>query len=171
MPGGHSVIRKELLGPDREERVSHEVSLLHRLSGVPYIVQLTPAQPNAGSILFEDVHGEPLSSLATPLGRARMAPLMLELARAVAAMHWRGVIHRDISPGNILLADGGQRPYLIDFALATTVAELRSDFTQPSEIVGTLPYLAPEQTGRTGHSGDGRADLYGLGATMYELAT
>ena len=60
---------------------------------------------------------------------------MLELARAVATMHHRGIIHRDICPGNIVLADPGPSPYLIDFALATTVAELRPEFTQPSEIV------------------------------------
>ena len=59
----------------------------------------------------------------------------------------------------------------MDFALATTFAELRPEFTHHSEIVGTLAYLAPEQTGRTGRPVDQRADLYALGATLYELAT
>jgi diguanylate cyclase (GGDEF)-like protein len=171
LPDGHSVIRKEVLGPGREDRINHEVGILHRLTGVPYIVQLAHAQPDAGSILLEDVHGTPLSQLATPLDPARLVPLALELARAVAMLHQHGVVHRDINPSNILLAGDGQSPYLIDFALATTLTELRSEFAHPSEIVGTLPYLAPEQTGRTGHLVDGRADLYGLGATIYELAT
>ena len=171
LPDGHSVIRKEVLGPGREDRINHEVAILHRLSGVPYIAQLAHARPDAGSILLEDVHGEPLSALPTPLPPSRLVPLALELARAVATLHQHGVVHRDINPSNILLAGDGQSPYLIDFALATTMAELRSEFTHPGEIVGTLPYLAPEQTGRTGHLVDGRADLYGLGATIYELAT
>jgi diguanylate cyclase (GGDEF)-like protein len=84
-------------------------------------------------------------------------------------MHRRGVVHRDISPANIMLRDG--QLTLVDFALATTSAEIRPEFTHPSEIVGTLPYLAPEQTGRTGRPADQRADLYAMGATLYELAT
>jgi serine/threonine protein kinase len=59
----------------------------------------------------------------------------------------------------------------VDFALATSVAEIRPEFKPPSEITGTLAYLAPEATGRTGRSADQRADLYALGATLYELAT
>jgi hypothetical protein len=59
----------------------------------------------------------------------------------------------------------------VDFALATSVPALRLGFTHSTEIVGTLAYLAPEATGRTGRSVDQRADLYALGATLYELAT
>ncbi|HEX2297054.1 MAG TPA: AAA family ATPase, partial [Pseudonocardiaceae bacterium] len=96
--------------------------------------------------------------------------LGLELARAVAGMHRRGVLHRDISPANIVLSRDGH-PCLVDFAQATSFTEIRPEFTPHTEIVGTLAYLAPEQTGRTGRSVDQRADLYALGATLYELAT
>ena len=85
-------------------------------------------------------------------------------------MHRRGVIHRDITPANIVLSSDGT-PCLVDFALATSLAEIRPEFTHHTEIVGTLAYLAPEQTGRTGRPVDQRADLYALGATLYELAT
>ena len=85
-------------------------------------------------------------------------------------MHRRGVMHRDISPANVVVSSDGA-PTLVDFALATSVPELRPGFTHPTEIVGTLAYLAPEATGRTGRSVDQRADLYALGATLYELAT
>ena len=85
-------------------------------------------------------------------------------------MHGRGVLHHDIAPANVVLSASGA-PCLVDFALATASAELRPEFTHPSEIVGTLPYLAPERTGRTGRPVDQRADLYALGATLYELAT
>jgi hypothetical protein len=85
-------------------------------------------------------------------------------------MHRREAIHRDITPANIVLSDDGT-PCLVDFALATSFAEIRLEFTHYSELAGTLAYLAPEQTGQTGRPVDQRADLYGLGATLYELAT
>ena len=69
-----------------------------------------------------------------------------------------------------MLSPGGAT-CVVDFALATAFAEIRPEFTHHSEIVGSLPYLAPEQTGRTGRPVDQRADLYPLGATLYELAT
>jgi AAA ATPase domain/Protein kinase domain len=94
----------------------------------------------------------------------------VELGRAVAGMHRRGVIHRDITPANIVLSGDGF-PCLVDFALASSFAEIRPEFTPHSEITGTLAYLAPEATGRTGRAVDQRADLYALGAVLYELAT
>ena len=94
----------------------------------------------------------------------------MRLTRALAGMHGRGVMHRDVAPSNIVLSASGA-PCLVDFALATSFAEIRPEFTHHSEIVGTLPYLAPEQSGRIGRPVDQRADLYALGATLYELAT
>ena len=85
-------------------------------------------------------------------------------------MHRRRVMHRDITPANIVLSGEG-RPCLVDFALASSLAEIRPEFTHHSEITGTLAYLAPEATGRTGRPADQRADLYALGAVLYELAT
>ena len=78
------------------------------------------------------------------------------------------MIHRDISLANILVTGGGQ-PILIDFDLATMAAENRQGFAHHRDLVGTLPYLAPEQTGRTGRSVDHRADLYAIGSVLYEL--
>jgi serine/threonine protein kinase len=99
-----------------------------------------------------------------------LARLGSALARTVAEIHRRGVLHRAISPATIVISqDGG--PCLVGFGLATSLAEIRPEFTHHTEIVGSLAYLAPEQTGRTGRSVDQRADLYALGATLYELAT
>ena len=82
----------------------------------------------------------------------------------------RPALHRDVSPANIVVSPDGEL-CLVGFGLATSLAEIRSEFTHHTEIVGTLAYLAPEQTGPTGRSVDQRADLYALGATLYELAT
>jgi len=164
-----TLIRKELLGPDGEKRRRRELSVLDRLSGVDGVVQLAGDQPSSGSILLEDVHGEPLSDVDKPLEVASLTALAVELARVVAAIHERGVIHRDLNPSNVVLAEG--HPVIIDFTLATTAVESRPAFTHHTEIVGTLPYLAPEQTSRMGRPVDQRSDLYELGATLYELAT
>lgn len=167
--GDRTVVRKEPLGPDAARRLRHEVAMLTRLRGVVGIAQLAPP-PRPGAITLADVGGTSLAELAKPLTVEDLVSVASGLARAVAWMHRRGVMHRDISPGNVVLGRDGT-PCLVDFALATPVAELRPEFTHHSEIVGTLAYLAPEMTGRTGRSVDQRADLYALGATLYELAT
>ena len=80
------------------------------------------------------------------------------------------MIHRDIAPANIVISRDGSL-CLVDFALATSLAEIRPEFTHHSAILGTLAYVAPEQTGRPARPVDQRADLYALGGTLYELAT
>ncbi|MFF5234403.1 AAA family ATPase [Dactylosporangium sp. NPDC000521] len=167
---GRTVIRKEPSGPDAHRRVRHEVAILGRLRGVAGVAQLVEAPRCPGSVVVEDVAGTSLAGSAKPLATDDLIGLAVELARAVAGMHRRGVMHRDITPANIVVSPDGA-PCLVDFALATSIAEHRPGFTHYTEIAGTLAYLAPEQTGRTGRSVDQRADLYALGATLYELAT
>ena len=120
--------------------------------------------------MLADAGGASLAGAAKPLAAGELAGLAVGLARAVAGMHRRGVMHRDITPANVVLSGDGV-PCLVDFALAISFAEIRPEFTHQAEIVGTLAYLAPEATGRTGGPVDQRADLYALGATLYELAT
>ena len=168
---GSSVVRKEPLGRLRNARLRHEAAVLERLSGVAGVAQLVPSGACPGSLALADVGGTTLASTPMPVDSAELLRLAAALARVVSSIHRRGVVHRDINPSNILLTADGREPCLIDFALATTFAELRPEFTHHNKIVGTLPYLAPEQTGRTGRPVDQRADLYALGATLYELAT
>ncbi|GAA3049896.1 AAA family ATPase [Pseudonocardia yunnanensis] len=165
-----AVIRKEPLGPDAQRRLRHEVAILERLRGVVGVAQLVDAPQYPGSVVLADAGETTLAGLATPVAVDELIRLAGKLAQAVAGMHRRGVLHRDITPANIVISRDGA-PCLVDFALASSFAEIRPAFTHHSEIVGTLAYLAPEQTGRTGRSVDQRADLYALGATLYELAT
>ena len=144
--------------------------MLERLRGVEGVAQLAGAPQYPGSIVIEDVGGAGLAGLAKPLAPEDLAWLAVELAQAVAGMHRRAVMHRDISPANIVIGRGGD-PCLVDFALAVSFTELGPGSAHHGEIAGTLAYLAPEQTGRTGRLVDQRADLYALGATLYELAT
>ncbi|MGC3979936.1 MAG: AAA family ATPase [Steroidobacteraceae bacterium] len=106
-----------------------------------------------------------------PLELSVLLPLALQLTRILVAIHQLGVFHRNINPANILLSGSQRKVMLINFNLATSVAEEQPAFIHHREIAGKLAYLAPEQTGRTGRVVDHRADLYAIGATLYELAT
>ncbi|WP_327000565.1 AAA family ATPase [Dactylosporangium sp. NBC_01737] len=163
-------MRKEPLGRDAQRRVRHELAILERLRGVTGVAQLVQAPSFPGSVVVRDVGGVSLAELVKPLPVDDLVGIAVGLARAVAGMHRRGVMHRDITPANVVIARDGT-PCLVDFGLASSFAEIRPEFTHYTEIVGTLAYLAPEQTGRTARSVDQRADLYALGATLYELAT
>ena len=167
---GGTVIRKEPLGPDAARRLAHEAAMLARLRGVAGVAQLAEGPRHPGSVVLADAGDKSLAGLARPLAADDLIRLAVPLARAVAGMHRREVIHHDITAANVVLSADGA-PCLVDFALATSQAEIRLEFTHHSEIVGTLAYLAPEQTGRTGRPVDQRTDLYALGATLYELAT
>ena len=169
-PPGGTVIRKEPLGPDAERRVRHETAMLGRLRGVAGVVQLADAPQYPGSVVLADAGGTSLAGTGKPLPPDELTGLAAGLARAVAGMHARGVVHRDITPGNVVVSVEGV-PCLVDFAVAAPLAEVGQEQTQQGEIVGTLAYLAPEATGRTGRVVDARADLYALGAMLYELAT
>ncbi|MHC4958753.1 MAG: serine/threonine-protein kinase [Planctomycetota bacterium] len=94
-----------------------------------------------------------------------VADLGQQVADALAYAHRQGVLHRDIKPSNLML-DHDKTVWVTDFGLAKTVGA--SGHTQSGDLVGTLAYMAPERlVGRS----DERSDIYGLGATLYELAT
>ena len=167
---GRTVIRKEPLGPDAERRLRHETAMLERLRGVAGVAQLADSPQYPGSLVLADAGGTSLAGMAKPLAPDELTGLAARLARVVAGMHHRGIMHRDIAPANAVVSGAGA-PCLVDFALATSLAEIRPEFTHHTGIVGTLAYLAPEATGRTARPVDQRADLYALGAVLYELAT
>ncbi len=172
LPDGRAAIRKEALGTAAMARTRHECSIMKRLAGVAGVVLPMPDIPaEVHTITFPDSLGRSLAELppAQVPQLGDLPRLALRLATILAAVHRAGVMHRDINPANILVGADSEL-LLIDFDLATTFAEVRPAFTHHRDIVGQLPYLAPEQTGRTGLPVDLRADLYGLGATLYELA-
>ena len=107
---------------------------------------------------------------AGPLPPAEAAGVVAKLAAGVAAAHERGVLHRDIKPGNVLLAADGT-PRLADFGLAKW-ADRDDGLTRAGAVMGTPSYMAPEQAAGSGRAAvDARTDVWALGATLYELLT
>ncbi|GLY02868.1 diguanylate cyclase [Actinoplanes sp. NBRC 101535] len=168
---GTWVVRKQPLGPGAAERLRTERDILGRLAGVPGTPRLADVEAEDGELLLVAIPGRTLAEIPSPWAAGPLIKLAHRLALVLAGVHRHGVIHRDVSPANILIpADEGHEPVLLDYELATTAVQ-DGAAAERIELAGTLPYLAPEQTGRTGRPVDHRADLYALGATLYELAT
>jgi TolB-like protein len=117
------------------------------------------------------VEGAPLDQLVRRelLPIRRTAELIAKLARAVHYAHERGILHRDIKPGNILVDAKGE-PHLTDFGLAR-LTETESTVTRTIETLGTPSYMAPEQALGSNNQVSSATDVYGLGAVLYHLLT
>ncbi len=101
-------------------------------------------------------------------GWVQRAELVKSIADALHCAHLAGLVHRDVKPANVLI-DSSEKSYLADFGLALSDEDYSE--TLRGAIVGTLMYMSPEQVRSEGHLVDGRADVFSLGALMYELLT
>jgi serine/threonine protein kinase/tetratricopeptide (TPR) repeat protein len=142
----------------------------------PNVVQVFEVDAHEGRPYFtqEYLGGGDLAGRinGTPWPAQKAADLVESLARAVQYAHERGIVHRDLKPANILFAgpDDLATPKITDFGIAKRL-DSRSDRTKTGAIVGTPSYMAPEQAAGMSKEVGPRADVYALGAILYELLT
>lgn len=150
------------------EQVAHEFAVLTRLEEAPVAVALTMQHARGRPwLVLKDPGGESLNRIAARF-RAPVKALAIgaSIAGALAEVHRRGVMHRALNPGHILILDDGS-VRITDFRHASFI---RVDCSGQS-MYGSLAHMAPEQTGRMNRPVDKRADLYSLGVILYELLT
>lgn len=122
------------------------------------------------ALVLDDPGGLPLDRLVgRPWTMSECLRTAFGIASALARMHERGLIHKDIKPANLLVNPDTGEAHLMSFGLASRLPRERQLAEPPESISGTLAYMAPEQTGRMNRSIDSRSDLYSLGVTLYEL--
>lgn len=173
-------IRDELVQNARATRMFLEEARLSALMNHPNVVQVYEVflQRNAPVIVMEFVEGQPLNAILAQAGDGKTPSLELAIAimaKVLAGLHYAhtlrdvtgeplGLIHRDVSPHNVMVAYDGQVK-LIDFGIAKLA---RSEHrTRTGVVKGKLTYMAPEQfTGTTDH----RADIFGVGVMLWEFA-
>jgi hypothetical protein len=137
----------------------------------PNIVAVFDSGSDDGTnfIVTELVEGETLAERLRrdgPMPPADAVAVAVDIARALAAAHARGLIHRDIKPGNVMLLPDG-RVKVVDFGIARAAGS--DTLTHTGVVLGSTAYLSPEQAG--GQPVDERADLYALGCVLYEMLT
>jgi len=155
-----------------EGRFLKEAKLAGRLQH-PNVVTVYDVGRDRGEffIAMEYVEGHPLTrylAAADSLPLNAKIGIIRQAAEALDHAHERGVVHRDIKPGNILIAKDG-RVKVTDFGIARFTSATTSDLTRTGQMIGSPAYMSPEQV--RGEKLDGRSDLFSLGVVLYELLT
>jgi Tol biopolymer transport system component len=164
------------------QRFEREAKTISQLSH-PHICALYDAgnQDGVEYLVMELLEGETLAErlVRGPLPPDQTLRFGSQIASALDAAHRKGIVHRDLKPSNVMLTKTGVK--LLDFGLAKVLAPVSTlesltsaptaakDMTRPGMVLGTVPYMAPEQL--QGKDADSRGDIFALGAVLYEMAT
>jgi hypothetical protein len=156
----------------RREHIEREVETARRVQG-PYVPQIFEAVIDAyddGYLVMELCEGPSLAAVASrPLPPAEAGPILVELARALRAVHAACVLHRDVKPENVLLCPTahGVQLKIVDFGLSAEAVDETSAIINLREFSGTLPYMAREAL--RGTDVDARADVFAFGVCCYRV--
>ncbi len=159
-----------------QARFHREAKLLASLNhpNIAVIHEIIEQDEGAGYLILEYILGETLAQRIAqkPLKFEEALSIAQQVAEAVSAAHDKGVIHRDLKPGNIKITPDG-RVKVLDFGLAkASVSEdknVENTVTQPGRVIGTPAYMSPEQA--RGKDTDHRTDIWSFGCIMYEMLT
>jgi len=175
-PGGRAVavklIRGELAAdPEFRERFAREVSIAQQVNGI-HIAQLIDSGSDRGVpwLASAYVAGPSLAQVVSavgPLPPATVLALAGRIAGSLGAIHATGMVHRDLKPGNILLAESG--PKVIDFGIVRAATPTATGRSSHRTFIGSPPFMAPEQI--RGRKITPATDVFALGATIYYLST
>jgi len=162
-----------------KRRFEREVELAARLSH-PNIVTILESGVASGRYYFamQFIEGVTLDKYMrhNQVSRAQALHIFVRICRAVSYAHQRGIIHRDLKPSNILVDAEGE-PHVLDFGLAKPADTYSDDLEQSKalsltgQLMGTLPYMSPEQASGRNQQVDIRTDIYSLGVMLYESLT
>jgi serine/threonine protein kinase/predicted negative regulator of RcsB-dependent stress response len=170
------VVRPELVGPTLIKRFAHEAEILAAVQhpGIArlYEAGFADAARRMPFIAMELVEGRTITVWAKSATIRERLLMMARVCEAVDAAHRRGVIHRDLKPGNILITDDND-PKVLDFGIARLAGQTQAHTLQTAagQIVGTIGYMSPEQLSGDTTKVDTRSDVYALGVVLFEVLT
>src|SRR5580692_8744996 len=155
------------------KKLEHEYSLRRDFDSAWAVRPIALSQWNGReALVLEDPGGEFLHRLiGAPMETRQFLRIAVGLSSALGQLHKRSLIHKDLKPSNVLVDTATGHAWLTGFGIASRLPRERQSPGPPEFIAGTLPYMAPEQTGRMNRSIDLRSDLYALGVTLYETLT
>lgn len=172
------LMRPDLVSPQATRRFQYEAELLGRLHhpGIARVYDAGRVETENGPrhyFAMELVRGKQLTAYVAEesLSMRQRLDLFLRVCDAVEHAHRKGVIHRDLKPGNILVDEAGE-PKVLDFGVArSTDADIQvtTMLTDIGQLIGTLPYMSPEQVAGDPEELDTRSDVYSLGVVLYQM--
>ncbi|OUL33570.1 hybrid sensor histidine kinase/response regulator [Nostoc sp. 106C] len=152
-----------------------EYQVLNSLKGIAGVIQPLSLEKhqNGFALVLEDLSAISLKHFIDThqLSLKNFLLIATQLASALANIHNKQVIHKDIKPQNIIINPENLTVKLIDFSIASQLSRENPTISNPNLIEGTLAYMSPEQTGRMNRSLDYRTDFYSLGVTFYQILT
>ncbi len=173
------VLAGSFASPSVRHRFKREVELAARLQHPNIIRVLESGRVERQRYYAMDyVDGVPLDNHLTrgQSDRTETLKIFMQICDAVDYAHLHGVVHRDLKPANILVDEEGT-PHILDFGLAKAMDQTAADQTfiteasDPGQILGTLPYLSPEQAEGATTEVDARTDIYAIGVMLYQTLT
>jgi predicted ATPase/signal transduction histidine kinase/serine/threonine protein kinase/CheY-like chemotaxis protein len=182
------ILRNSFPGFNEIIRFRNQYTIAEKLNSPSFIKTLSlETYQNAYALVMEDYGGISLKQFLTELSNSESMPIKafgdniqtlitflqiaIQIAEALNGLHRHQVIHKDLTPANILIHPETSQIKLIDFSIASLLPRETQDIQPVTALEGTLSYMSPEQTGRMNRGIDYRSDFYAFGVTCYELLT